>query len=213
MTNILTTPPAITPVTVAQQKIFMRLESDAEDDFIELLIQSATQFVELETRLALIEQEWTLTFDRIPIGPNLEEEWWDGTREGAIGELNKLPRSIELPTGPLMSVTSFTTYDQADAGTVFTGFYTDTGARPGRVSLRNGQLWPIPTRGTAGVVIVYKAGFGAAAANVPADLRIAVQQIASHWYENREILTFETSARDVPTGAAQILKRRKVRKI
>lgn len=212
MSNIRTIAPGVEPVTLAEQKAFMRAsDSPADDTTISLLISAAREYVEKDTHLALINQTWKLTLDDIP--PDGEEAWWDGVREGAIGSLVAQASYIELPTFPLVSVTSFTTYNEANTPTVFTGFYTDFARRPGRVALRNGGIWPVATRGVAGVEIVYVAGFGASGANVPADLRIAVMQIASHWFENRELMTFEVSTRDVPMTALQILKRHKIRSI
>src|SRR6185436_11847363 len=74
-------------------------------------------------------------------------------------------------------------------------------------------LCVLATCGVNGIEIVYTAGFGPAANNVPADLRIAISQIASHWYENREIMTFDIAARDVPQSAERIIKSRKVLKV
>lgn len=214
MSNIRTIAPAIEPVTVAEQKVFMRLPADnaADDTLVTLLIAAAREYVEKETHLALITQTWKYTLDRIPLAGS-EEPWWDGVREMAIGELYVAATSIELPTYPLIAITSFNTYNSADTATLFTGFYTDTARKPGRISLRTGAIWPVSTRGVNGVEIIYTAGFGAAAANVPADLRIAVMQIASHWYENRELMTFELSTRDIPFSAGQILKRHKIRSL
>jgi hypothetical protein len=214
MFNVRTIDPATEPVSVDTQKVFMRNEvvDAAQDTLIGTIISAAREYVELQTRLALITQTWKLTMDRFPTVA-ADDDWWDGVREIAISELQQTVPWIELPTGPLISVTSFNTFNQADAATLFTNYYTDTSRRPGRVSLRSGAVWPTPTRGVNGIEIIYVAGFGPAAANVPADIRIAISQIASHWFENRELMTFEVSARDVPVSAQRVIDQRRVIRI
>ena len=211
MFNIRTVDPSIEPVDVTTQKAFMRLTTTTDDTLIGTFIAAAREYVELQTKLAMITQTWKLTLDQFPTQDG--GDWWDGTRDGALSSLNVVNDWIELPIGPLIAVTSFSTFNQADVPTVFTGFYTDTARKPGRVALRSGSVWPVATRGVNGIEIVYTAGFGPAANNVPADLRIAISQIASHWYENRELMTFEVSARDVPQSAERIIKARKIIKI
>jgi len=211
MFNVRTVDPSIEPVDVTTQKAFMRLTTSSDDALITTFISAAREYVELQTKLAMITQTWKLTLDEFPSQDS--GVWWDGTRDGALSSLNTVQDWIELPTGPLIAVTSFSTFNAADTPTLFTGFYTDTARRPGRVALRSGSVWPVATRGVNGIEIVYTAGFGPAANNVPADLRIAISQIASHWYENREIMTFDIAARDVPQSAERIIKSRKVLKV
>lgn len=213
MQNILITGPATEPVSTDEAKAFLRfINHDTEDTFIAELIQAAREFFEEKTQLALINQTWRLTLDDIPSKPS-KDSWWDGVREGAIAMLSEPQRFIELPKSPLSSVTTFTAYAEDDTGTAFSDFYADTGRRPGRIALRNGSVWPSATRGVANYVIDYVAGFGASADEVPVDIKIAIKQIVSHWYENREILSFDAAGRDVPMGAHNIIKQRKVMKI
>ncbi len=211
MSNIRTVAPAAEPVSLASQKGFMRITVDdpTQDEFLEqIILPAAREYVELHTRLALITQTWKLSLDEYP-SEGIKHDWWDGVQEMSINALRESLGWIELPTGPLISVTSFKTFDNADAETVFTGFYTDTTRRPGRVALRSGSVWPVFTRPANGIEITYVAGFGPAAANVPTDLRLCISQIASHWFENRELMTFDTAARDVPTGAQRIINQRR----
>ena len=68
MSLVLTTPPAVEPVSLAQAKLRLRLDGDAEDALVASLITAARMTVERKAGLALVEQGWTLTFDAWPRG-------------------------------------------------------------------------------------------------------------------------------------------------
>src|SRR3954470_23202167 len=52
--------PLIDPVTLDEAKQYLRICNDHEDDLIRSLITSATAYVELKSRNALITQSWRL---------------------------------------------------------------------------------------------------------------------------------------------------------
>ncbi len=211
MGNVLITPPSVEPVSLTEAKDQLRISHGDEDTLITGYIEAARTVIEEHTGLALINQTWRLSLDRIP--SEGEEPWWNGVREGALSELTSPVRFIELPRAPLISVTSFMSYDEADNSQAFTGFYTDTSSRPGRVSLRSGGVWPSPTRGVNGIEITYVAGFGNAASSVPADIKIAIRQLVAHYYENREVQDFDPATAEVPLGVRSVMKRRKIAKL
>lgn len=211
MQNVLVTGPSVEPVTTDEAKDFLRITTDDDNTIIDTLITAARTFFEEKTQLALINQTWKLTFDRIP-NDGSNEPWWDGVQQGSISVLNKPCRYIELPKTPLSSVTSFTAYDASDTGTDFTDFLTDTGRMPGRVALRSGSTWPTATRGVANYEIVYVAGYGAAASSLPVDIKIAIRQIIAHWYENRELVN-TTGGVSVPMGVQNIINTRRIRNL
>lgn len=198
MGHYLVTAPAVEPVTTEEFKSHIRL--DADDSVIPDILESARVYIEEYTALSLVSQVWCYTLDDIP---GSTTEWWDGVRDGSISELQSTVKSIPLPRAPLISVDSFLYYDNLDNSVEFTGFYTDISSIPGRVCLRNGGSWPIATRGVNGLEITYTSGY----ASTPADLKHALKIIAAHWYENRELMTFDTSTRDVPLSAMAILNK------
>lgn len=68
--------------------------------------------------------------------------------------------------------------------------------------------WALPTIPVGGTAeIVFDAGFGAAWADVPADLRQAVLIMAAHFYDNRSV--GGTRAGELPGGVAAIARRYK----
>jgi len=159
-----------------------KIVGSSEDDALAMYITTARQEAEKYMRRALIEQSWTMTLDRWPGG---EGSWWD--------EIHRPSKTasdlyLRLPYPPLISITSIDTYDTDDVATSITVgdyFFTDTNAEPGRLVLRAGVSWPVDTRRGARIKIIYKAGYGDEAADVPMALRHAVMKHALWEYEHR----------------------------
>ena len=103
---------------------------------------------------------------------------WEGVREGAITSLNNV-RFVALPRPPLLSVINVQYFDNADVATIWpsANYYVDTVRAPGRLALRMGSVWPIPTRPANGIMIDYVAGYGASASSVPEVLKAAIHQL------------------------------------
>lgn len=215
-TSKLVTGPTVWPVSADELGAHLRLNQSGgsypEEAFLLDLIKGATEFAEAETGLVMLEQTWAHYLDEVPIQSD-GLGWWDGVREGAMNQEH--PRFIELTKGPLISVTSVKSFDEADVESTFasTQYYADTASRPGRIVLREGSVWPTNVRSVNGLVVTYKAGFGTEAANVPFQLRQAIKVIAAHWYENREAMTMDLSAANVPGSAWDILSKYKVRRL
>ena len=217
LSNKRTTQPAVEPVTAAELDTHLRGDgvlAANEGNLLETLITAAREYVEEFTRRALITQTWTLVMDHWPKSPR-ELGWWDGVREGSLTE--SASASVELPMSPLQSVTSITTYSQDNSSTVFASnnYFLDTNATPGQVILNTGTVWPIFTRTRNGIEIVYVAGYGDEATDVPGALRIAIRQLAAHWYENRELVKTQSDQNQAmaPMHVLSILNRWKVQRL
>src|SRR5690242_12268831 len=72
MPLVMTSPPAAEPVTVADAKAHMRIDTDAEDVLIGSLLLTSRLHIETALSLALITQSWTMTLDRWPKGGQVE---------------------------------------------------------------------------------------------------------------------------------------------
>jgi uncharacterized phiE125 gp8 family phage protein len=164
MPSILTSPPAIEPVTLAEAKAHLRVGHADDDAIIGTLIVSARRHLEAKTGLAMISQGWS-TF---------RDDWPEG-------------RVVELAIAPLIAVGGVKTYDEDNVATVVdpSAYFVDAVSRPARLLLRGTQAWARPGRIGNGIEIAFTAGFGAAAANVPEELRRAILQLAAHWYAER----------------------------
>jgi uncharacterized phiE125 gp8 family phage protein len=65
---------------------------------------------------------------------------------------------------------------------------------PGRLYRKPGSLWPEPGRIAGGIEIAFTAGYGDAAADVPAPLRQGLLLQLAHLFENREPASFDKAA-------------------
>jgi len=68
-----------------------------------------------------------------------------------------------------------------------------------------GAVWPMMARPTAGATVQYQAGHATIAA-IPSAYKLAIMQLAAHWYENRELASLDPSQR-VPMQAERIISK------
>ena len=159
-------PRAPAPITLAEAKQHCRVGHADDDTMIDLYIQAAVDHIEGNRGVlgrALVNQSWELTYDAFPFGP------------------------IEIPLGPLVSVTSVE-YSDPETGimTVWdsSNYVVDTASWQGWIAPVDS--WPASRETLNAVKITFVAGHGATAADCPADLKVALLHLVSHWYENRE---------------------------
>src|ERR1041385_152928 len=124
-------PPTVEPITLDEVKNWLKQDGGDDDALITDLISAAREHAEKYLRRALITQTWKLTLD-------LEQCGYANDLPGGLYALpisaiyGGLPDRIDLPYPPLVSVTSVTTYDINNTGTVFdsSNYLVDTaGAR------------------------------------------------------------------------------------
>lgn len=182
MPSILLTPPASEPVSLAEAKVFMRIEHNDDDDALSALIAGARTHIEAQTRRALITQVWRLTRDVWP----------------ASGVLPILP----VPLRQLIAVRVFTA---GGAQLVdHDSFETDKVAAPARLTFVRGAM-PSPGRPFGGIEIDVEAGYGDDADDVPQPLRQAIKLLVAHWYENRALIAASGEVASVPAAVAGLV--------
>ena len=152
------------PVSLSEAKLHCRVDVETDNGLIQGLIKAATAVCENHMRRPIMTQEFKQYLDRWPCGT-----------------------AVELGRGPLVSVTSIKTYDEADTPTTFnaSNYYVDTATVPGRVVLRTGASWPQWARYANPIEFQYKAGYGDDPNAVPAEIRQAVLATVAYLYENR----------------------------
>lgn len=163
----LITPPSTEPVTLAEAKLFCRVDDDLtkDDGLISALIVAARDQAEHILGRALMAQTWERTLDAFP---------HDG--------------DIELGYPPVQSVESVTYVDPAGAEqTLSSGSYLlDSATIPGWVILGNDEEWP-ETMVTANAVRVRFISGYASAAEVPESIKTWIKLHVGEWYANREL--------------------------
>jgi uncharacterized phiE125 gp8 family phage protein len=176
MALVLNLAPATEPISVADLKAHLRLDSTAEDAALASFITTARLQIEVALSLALITQHWTWTFDQWPARA-----------------------SIELPISPVQSILSFNVRRSDGLMSVPpSATILDGDGIAARLITKEG--WPTPAVPAQGIAIAFAAGYGTTAADVPAPLRHAVLLLASHWYGHRD--TAATCGSLAPSSAA-----------
>jgi len=188
----LVTAPASEPVTTAEAKTHMRVDTSTDDTYIGTLVTIARTAAEKYTRRAFINQTWKMFLD--PPQVVMRDEWWSGVRQSSIRSLSN-PESIDLPLAPLVSVTHVKFYDDSDAAVTFdsgnyqVSAYAGETADKGRITLRTGAVWP--SVGSAGLrnadamEIQFVAGYGSSGSSVPSQIKQGILAEIAHLYENR----------------------------
>jgi len=159
-----TTDPIVEPVTIDEMKIYGRIDGDAEDDYLTALIKSVRAATEKYLGRALLSQSITLSMDYWPSG------------------------MIELPRPPLISVTSVKTLDEDDVATTYdsSNYFADVVAEPGRLVIKQSGTYPTNTaRIYGGYQIIFKAGYGTLATDVPGGIKDGIMYWVLWCYENR----------------------------
>lgn len=196
MATVLTAAPAVEPVSLADVKAHLRIDTADEDGLLQSLILTSRLHIEVALGLALITQGWSCYFDRWPLALS-----------GRGGPVSPTVAALALPIGPIRTIDSLKVY--ADDGTfvalALTGFAIDLASRPARMARRIGTQIPEPGRGVNGIEIALTAGFGATPADVPPAIRQAMLLLIAHWYEHRDPIEIGTDATRVPAAVSALL--------
>ena len=163
-------------------------DDSAEDGLLETYLRAALAAVEAWTGKALVVREFAWQV----------EDWPDGD-------------AARLPVAPVREIVSVTVTDGTGAvSLVDAGRYRLRADRHSPELAATGAMLPaIPTGGEA--TVTFRAGFGAAWAEVPADLAHAVILLAAYYYEYRH--DARESGPEMPFGVTRLLSAWKRRRI
>jgi uncharacterized phiE125 gp8 family phage protein len=183
MASILLAAPAAEPITVAEAKLYLRVEHADDDALITALIAAARTHVEARTRRALITQTWRFIFDRWP-------------RDGRLS----------LARAPTREVIAARVYDNEDVAQDIDvqAFTVDKAAAPAVIGF---APWAVsfPGRSLAGIEVDVAFGYGASAVDVPEPLRHAIKLLLAHWYENRGVTASAGESAPMAAGVEALI--------
>lgn len=180
--------PASLPVSLAEAKEQLRVDTSADDDFIQRLVEAATEQLDGDGELgrAMISQSWAE---------------WSGPS----------PEAVKLTMGPFQSLTSVEYYD-AD-GTLQTATLSDFETRKDgdffTCRPKTGFSWPATQDRDDAIKITYVAGFGATSADVPQPLRHAVLMLVTHFEQNRSAIA-DRAMFEMPMAVERLVGRYRV---
>jgi len=169
-------PPLAEPITLAEAKAHLRLDTGDEDALVAVLIRTAREYLEGQTGLCLIARLLRLYLDD-----------WPATRV------------IQIPRAPVQTVEMVTVYDslgmpvEVDA----TGYVLDGATFPARLVLPER---PASTRALNGIEIDFIAGFGESGADVPDTLKRAMLLHVAAMFELRGVVAPQDQPGAVPEG-------------
>lgn len=172
----LITPPAVTPVTLAEAKAQCRVDGTDEDTLLQTFIEAATAAAEHELGRKLITQTWEAVFDAFPAG------------------------AVELNAPRVQSITSVTyiAADNTTATLASSAYVLDADQPPGWVHPAAGYAWPATADAANAVRIRFVCGYGAATADVPANVRQWILMHIATAYRNREAIAQGVSISELP---------------
>jgi uncharacterized phiE125 gp8 family phage protein len=161
MIPILVDGPTVEPVSLADAKLWLRIDTPDEDDLISALVVAARLMVEAEIGQVLIGQNWRLVGDAWPQGDMIPV---------------RIGRVLAVTGGRTYSAESVATSMAANRFTVF-----PDAEPPAILALDR----PAPGRAYAGIEIGLRLGYGEAPGDVPETIRLAIRRLVTLWYENR----------------------------
>ena len=163
MSLILTAPPAVEPLSLAEAKAHLRVTHGDDDAIISTLIVSARRRVEARTGLRLVTQGWSQFLDFWPAGG-----------------------MVDLDVNPVSAVSDVIIYGDTDTASTIDAahYFLDATSNPARVVFRQGRNPSPPGRRAKGIEVRLTAGFGLAAA-VPVDLKQAILLLVADAFAHR----------------------------
>ena len=175
---MLKTAPTLIPVSVAEAKTHLRIDSSftADDTYIETLISVATLAAENYTNLAIMEQSWYLYLDDFPDYFNLLK-----------GTLRAL------------TVNSITYSDENNASQTLhaSNYFGDGNIKPARIYFAPDATIPSTYDKPNAVVVDFTLGYGGASL-VPAPIKQAILLTIGRYYEIRQDVVTGTIATSIP---------------
>jgi uncharacterized phiE125 gp8 family phage protein len=179
MTLMLITAPTAEPVTLAEAKAHLRVDTVADDALIGMLIQSARQAAEQFTGRALITQTWERVLHAFPDG------------------------AIKLGMPPVASITSLKYIDIAGVEQTYSsaGYTLDAVNMPGWLYPSVAYpTWPSTQADAINAVRVrFACGYGATGSTVPATVRSWMLLRIGTLYEHRQEVIAGISLNELPT--------------
>ena len=163
------TQPAVEPVSLAEAKVQARVDTEADDAYIQALIAVARQYVEDILDITLLTTVWEASYDLFPV--------W----------------AIILPRPMLQAANITVTYRLGDGATSTKSsaagdFRVDTRTVPGRIYPNWSDTWPAVRGDENSVVVNYTAGFGPDGSSVPPLYKHLMMVLVAHWYDTRQIV-------------------------
>lgn len=182
-----TSGPVVEPVSLADAKLHLRVDSEADDLYIAGLIQAAREWCEVYTDRTFVHTQYAMTLDTFP---------WE----------------IELPRPPVAVAAANTattiTYAQ-EGGTTATlassQYRVDRTAEPGVIRTVYAGTWPSHLLDQNSVTVTWWGGYGEDGTKVPRAVKSAILMLVGSWYENRQAVLSGSVPKELEFGVRALL--------
>jgi len=180
--------PVVEPVSVADAKLHLRVDSEADDTYIAALVSAAREWCETYTERTFVHTQYVMTLDTFP---------WE----------------IELPRPPVATAAGNTattiTYGLEGGGTATlaaTEYRVDRTSEPGVIRTVYAGTWPSHLLDRNSVSVTWWAGYGEDGTKVPKVVRSAILMLVAHWYDRgRSGVLTGTVSKEVEFGVNALL--------
>ena len=180
-----TVAPTATPITTAEAKTQCAIASGIEDhdDYIDALIDRATEAIEKHCNIQMLSATWTLVLDTFPTEIVIVKP--------PVTAISSIGYTDTSGTAQTLSASAY----QTSLSTEFA---------PARIKPAVGYNWPnTQTDAYEAVTVTFTCGY-AEAADVPLTLKHAVAFLVAHWFRNRESVADRTISK-IPDGLEMLL--------
>lgn len=185
------TGPSVEPVTLAEAKAHLRVDTSDDDAYIGTLITAAREWVEEYLDRTLVHTQWVMRLDRFPVDSTADIE---------------LPRPPVVSSGTATSVAVAYTLEDGTTATYSTNlFRVDRASTPGAVKTNYAQTWPPHRQDDNSVSVTWWAGYGPSGTSVPAAIRHAMLMLVGHWYEARSSVLTGSISKEIEFGVKSLL--------
>lgn len=184
----LVTDATVEPLTVAEAKLFLRIDDTSEDaSLLPEMITSARRRVEAYTHRSLVTTAWRYTVDGRSVNRAIQRA---ARRTGVADVLPRLSLSgveLVLPRPPVIAIQSVKYYGVDDVAVTYSAsnyrLDVSSDAKPRLVFVYGATLPAVRDLGS--FEVNYTSGYGATGALVPDDLVQAVKRVMAANYDMR----------------------------
>ena len=169
-------PPAVEPVSLADLKSHLKVDTSSDDTLITSLGIGARDYIERVTRRTMIYTGYQLLMNTYPGQEvHLPRSPVSQQSAGTVFAFATPQNQYLNLTGSLITLTPGTDYEY------------DLYHNPPRLVLPPMVYWPWTQLGkTNAVQIQFVAGYGPDGTSTPEMLKTAIKLLTAHWYQNRE---------------------------
>ena len=186
-TYIILTAASTFPVSLTEAKTHLKVDTSADDTYIESLIKAATQLSEEYTNRFFID--------------TVVEQY-----ASSFKELETLYKS------KVSSVLQIKYYDSDNSLQTLsaTVFNTQLNYEPAQIQLADGQSFPSIAKRNDAVRARYTVGYGSSASDVPEIIKQAILLTIGNFYQNRSSVVIGRIATELPQNVKWLLNTYKV---